>query len=112
MISHKKRQPNNIKFVDHHQNAKSYVQRHIIKNKSSLVKLLGRFYDNMDNVDDLSIDNSNSKNDNIALILLGLFVPWKHLPDYFKEFEVIESTIPSLCWDKWCQCCLIFDAHV
>ena len=95
----KKCQPNDIKFADYHRNAKLFVQHHITKNKPSLVKLLGRLYDNMDDEDDLSIDNSNSKNDNIALVLLGLFIPWERFLDYFKEYEVTESTIPSLCWN-------------
>ena len=112
IIPRKKRQSNDIEFADHHRNAKSYVQRHITKGKPSLVKLLGRLYDNMDSDDDLSIDNSNSKNDDIALVLLGLFVPWERLPDYFKESEATESTIPSLCWDIWCKCRPTLDAHV
>lgn len=60
----------------------------------------------------LSIDNDNSKNDNIALVLLGLFVFWKCLLDYFKEFEAMESTILSLCLDIWCKCRSILDAHI
>lgn len=71
------------------------MQHHITKNKPSLVKLLGHLYDNINNDDDVSINDSNSKNDNIALVLLGLFVPWKRFPDYFKESEATESTILS-----------------
>lgn len=66
----------------------------------------------MDSDDDLSIDNGNSKNDDIALVLLGLFVSWEHLSDYFKESEATKSTIPPLCWDIWCKRRPILDVHV
>lgn len=41
----------------------------------------------MDSNNDLSIDDSNSKNDNIALVLLALFILWERFPDYFKKFK-------------------------
>lgn len=66
----------------------------------------------MDNYDDVSIDDSNSKNDDITMVLLVLFVPWERLPPYFKEAEATESTIPLLCWNIWCQCRPTLDAHV
>lgn len=75
IIPRRKRQPNDIQFADHYRNAKSYMQRYITKGKPFLVKLFGRFYDDINNDKNLSIDDSNSMNDNIALVLLGLFVP-------------------------------------
>ena len=51
------------------------MKYNIIKSKPFLVKLRGHFYNNMDNNDDLSLHNSHSKNDDITLVLLGLFVP-------------------------------------
>lgn len=77
----KKRQPNDIKFADYYKNAMSYMQCHIIKNKPFLVKLLSCLYNNIDNDDDLSINNSNSKNNDIVLVLLSLFILWKCLPN-------------------------------
>lgn len=42
----------------------------------------------MDNNNDLFIDNTNSKNNNIILIFFGLFIFWEYFPNYFQKFEV------------------------
>lgn len=66
-----KKQVNDINFVDYHKNGMSFVQRDITKVKSAIVKLFGHLYDNMDSNYDVSIDNSNSQNDNIAIVFLA-----------------------------------------
>ncbi len=104
VIPRKRKQVNDFDFADDHRNGTSFVQRHITKGKPAIVKLLGRLYDNMDSNDDVSIINSNSRNDNIAMVLLTLFVPWERLPKYFTESEVTDSTISSLCWNILCKC--------
>ena len=88
------------------------MQRHITKGGPSLVNLLSRPYDNIDSDDNLSIDDGNNKNENISLVLLGLFIPWERLSDYFKEFGATKSKIPSLCCNIWYKCRLTLDAHV
>ncbi len=53
----------------------------------------------MDSDDDISINDSNSRNDNIAMVFLALFVPWERFLKYFTESEATNSTISSLCWN-------------
>lgn len=51
-----------------------FMQYHMIKDKPIMVKLLGCLYNNMNSDDTIFIDNSNSQNDNIAIVLFTLFV--------------------------------------
>lgn len=74
VILRKRRQINDIDFADDHKNSTSFVQRHITKSKPAIVKLLGHLYNNMNSNDDVSINNCNSQNDNIAIVFLALFV--------------------------------------
>ncbi len=98
VIPRKRKQVNDFDFADDHRNGAFFVQHYITKGQLAIVKLFGRLYDNIDNDDDVSIDDSNSRNDNIAIVLLALFVPWERLPKYFIESEATDSTILSLCW--------------
>ncbi len=75
VIPHKRKQVNDFNFADNHRNGTSFMQRHITKGKPAIVKLLGCLYDNMDSNNDVSIDDSNSRNDDSAIVLLALFVP-------------------------------------
>ncbi len=75
IILHKRKQVNDFNFADDHRNGTSFVQRHITKSKLAIIKLLVRLYDNMDSNDDVSIDDNNSRNEDIAIVLLALFVP-------------------------------------
>ncbi len=112
VIPHKRKQVNDFYFTNDHKNGTSFVQRHITKSKPAIVKLLGRLYDNMDSNDDVSINNSNSRNDDIGMVLLALFIPWERFPKYFTESKAINSTILSLCWNIWCKCLPTLNAHV
>lgn len=69
IIPRKRKQVNNFDFVDNHRNGMFFVQYYITKNKPAIVKLLSYFYDNMDSNDNISIDNNNSQNNNIAMVL-------------------------------------------
>lgn len=66
----------------------------------------------MINNDYFSIKNSNSKNHNIVLVVLGLFVPWKYLSNNSKESEAIKLIILTLCKDIWCKCYPTLNTHV
>ncbi len=73
------------------------MKRHITKCKPAIVKLLSCLYDNIDSNDDISINDSNSRNDDITIVLLALFISWKRFLKYFIESEATKSTILSLC---------------
>lgn len=61
----------------------------------------------MNNDNDLFINNNNSQNDDMVLVLLALFIPWKHLFKYFTKLEAIKSIIMSFCWNIYCKDCPI-----
>ncbi len=66
----------------------------------------------MDSNDDVSIDDSNGRNDDIAMVFLALFLPWERLSKYFIESEATDSTISSLCWNILYKCRPTLNAHV
>ena len=66
----------------------------------------------MDSNNNVSIENSNSRNNNITMVLLALFISWKRLFKYFTKLEVTESTVLLLCWNIWYKCQLTLNAHI
>lgn len=88
------------------------MQRHITKSNPSVVKLLGRLCDNDDSNSDISIGNADNRLDNIATVLLALYVPWERLLILFQEAGATEQTLSSFCWNVWCKCRPMLDAYV
>ena len=66
----------------------------------------------MDNNTNVSIDNSNSRNDNISMVLLALFISLEDLSKYFTESKAIESTILLLYWNIWCKYQPTLNIHI
>lgn len=107
-------QKGDIDFSHSHRNQHNLVQRHGTRDSPSVIKLLGQLCDTEDIDDTILIDHANEdgKLNNIAVILLALFVPWERLPILFRDAGATENTYISCCWNIWSQCCPTLDAHV
>lgn len=88
------------------------MQCYITKCKLVIIKLLTHLYDNMNSNNDVFIDNNNSQNNNIAIVLLALFISWKHFSKYFTELEATRLTILLLYWNIWYKFRPTLNVHV
>ncbi len=104
-----------IEFDSSHLKHQSQVQRHFTKPGSQAeVKLLGPLFDN-DGLDDIiSADDPKTAEgyNNIAVILLVLFVPWNCLQSLFADIIATDDNYSSFYWAIWCLCYPTLDDHV
>ncbi len=105
----------NIEFEPIHPKYQTHVQRHFTKPGSSAeVKLLGPLFDS-DGLDDIILADdpgtAEGYND-IAVILLALFVPWDRLQPLFADIGATDNNYSSFCWAIWCLCYPTLDDHV
>ncbi len=105
----------NIEFVSSHPNSLTHVQQHFTKPGSQAeVKLLGPLFDNDGVSEIIPVDGPETPEgfNNIAVILLALFVPWDRLQPLFSEMGATNNNYLSFGWTIWCFFYLTLDDHV
>ena len=77
-------------------------------------KLLGPLFDSDALGDIISADDPGTVegHNDIAVILLALFVPWDRLQPLFADMGATDDNYSSFCWAIWCLCYPTLDDHV
>ncbi len=104
-----------IEFDPSHPKHQSQVQRHFTKPGSQAeVKLSGPLFDNDGHGDIISANDPETTEgyNNIAMILLALFMPWDRLQSLFADMDATDDNYSSFCWAIWCLCYPTLDDHV
>ncbi len=104
-----------IDFASSHPNSLTYVQQHFTKPGSQAeVKLLRPLFDNDGGGKIIPVDGSETLEglNNIAIILLTLFVPWNRLQPLFSEMSATNDNYLSFSWTIWCFFYPMLDNHI
>ncbi len=104
-----------IEFVSSHPNSLTHVQRHFTKPRSQAeVKILGPLFDNDGIGEIIPVDRPETPEglNDIAVILLTLFVPWDCLQPLFSEIGARNDNYLSFGWTIWCFFYPTLDDHV
>ncbi len=104
-----------IEFEPSHPKYQTHIQRHFTKLGSPAeVKLLGPLFDS-DDLDDIILadDPGTAEGHNdIAVILLVLFIPWDRLQLLFADMGATDDNYSSFCWAIWYLCYPTLEDHV
>lgn len=96
-----------IEFAPSHRHNLTHVQRHFTKPGSQAeVKLLGQLFNSDGLGETMSIEGPETAEglNDIAVILLALFVPWDRLQPLFSDMGARDDNYLSFCWAIWSLC--------